>query len=118
YPGRRLTPASKNHPMTRHLGKVFLFGLVAALAGCATSTVDSRIAERRELFDSFALDVREKIAAGRVDLGFTPEMVAMALGEPSRTVERRSLNERTEVWYYTRSQPRISFGFGIGSGHY
>lgn len=104
--------------MSHRVLPLFLLAALLGLVGCATSTVDSRIAQRRDLFESFPFDVREKIAAGRVDIGFSPEMVVMALGEPSRRVERKSMNERTEVWYYTRNRPRISFGFGVGSGYY
>jgi hypothetical protein len=104
--------------MSHRLLPYLLSAVLLGLAGCASSTVDSRIAQRRDLFESYPFDVREKIAAGRVDIGFTPDMVAMALGAPSRRVERRSMNEQSEVWYYTRSSPRISFGFGIGSGHF
>ena len=119
YPVQPFHQQNKNRAMShRSLRLLFLAGMLALAAGCASSSPDSRIAAQRGLFESFPLDAREKIAAGRVDLGFTPEMVAMALGNPSRRLERRSVNEVSEVWYYTRSSPRISFGFGIGTGHY
>jgi hypothetical protein len=104
--------------MSHRVLTLFLLAASLVFAGCATSNVDTRIAQRRGLYESYPLDVREKIAAGRVDIGFTPDMVAMALGEPARRAERRSMNELSEVWYYTRSRPRVSFGFGVGTGHF
>ena len=63
-----------------------LFLLIAAgsllVAGC--STLESRISAQQAQFDTWPSEVREKIQAGRVDIGFTPEQVRVALGEPTR----------------------------------
>jgi hypothetical protein len=108
---------NKNRVMqTRFLLTAALAAAALSFTGCVTSNPDTRIAQNRALYDSLALDVREKIAAGRVDLGFTPDMVYLALGKPSRRVERIATNETNEIWYYTRSRPRVSFGVGLGMG--
>ena len=59
--------------------------------------------------------LQRKISAGEVDVGFTPEMVRLALGKPSREFNRQTENGSTDVWVYHDNSPRISFGFGIGS---
>ncbi|MBI2496566.1 MAG: hypothetical protein HYV75_01075 [Opitutae bacterium] len=87
---------------------------VALLAGC--STPDSRIAEHRAAFDRFPAAVQEQIRAGKVAVGFTPEMVRMALGEPDRVFTRRSGRGDTEVWGYHDRGPRFSLGIGLGTG--
>jgi hypothetical protein len=87
---------------------------LALLAGC--STPDSRIAEHRAAFDRFPEEVQHKIRAGQVDVGFTPEMVLMALGEPDRKYSRQSAGGATEVWGYVESRSHFSFGIGVGSG--
>ena len=88
--------------------------LIAMLGAC--STPQSRIGSNRPLFEKFPSEVQEKIRAGRVDLGFTPEMVRMALGEPARQLTRKTETGETEVWIYSDDRPQFSFGFGVGSG--
>lgn len=83
-------------------------------AGC--STVDSRIAKNRELYESWPLEVREKVAAGQIDLGFTAEQVRVALGEPDRVWTRETVDGTSQVWSYRERGPRIGFGVGIGGG--
>lgn len=68
------------------------------------------------MFESYPLEVRERIAAGQVAVGFTPDMVRMALGEPARVAHRRTENETVEVWVYTRDRPRFGIGIGVGMG--
>ncbi|HEY8995932.1 MAG TPA: hypothetical protein VIM71_14805 [Lacunisphaera sp.] len=93
---------------------LFLSGILL-LAGCATSTPQSRISEHRELYRSFPSEVQRKVSAGKVDVGFTEEMVQLALGEPQRRVTRQTESGTDEVWIYASSEPRVSFGFGFGS---
>lgn len=87
---------------------------LALLAGC--STPDSRIAGHRAAFDRLPAEAQQKIRSGQVDIGFTPEMVRLALGEPDRVFTRRSDGGDTEVWGYQDHGPHFSFGIGVGSG--
>ena len=87
---------------------------LALLAACATP--DSRIADNRSAFDKFSLEIQQKIRTGQVEVGFTPEMVRMALGEPARTFTRKTELGDTEVWSYHDDSPKFSFGFGVASG--
>lgn len=89
----------------------------AALIAAGCSTTDSRIAKNRAAFESWPADVREKVQAGRVDVGFTPEQVRVALGEPARKYTRTSSEGTAEVWAYEKSGPRFSIGIGGGSYH-
>jgi hypothetical protein len=75
--------------------------LVAAimLAGCA-STPERRIARNPDLFASFPTDVQERVRAGQVELGFSPEMVSLALGRPDSRVTQRSERGEKVIWYY------------------
>lgn len=84
------------------------------LAGCASTPAD-RIANNPALFDTFPPPVRQKIRAGEVDVGFTPDMVRLALGEPSRVFSRQTEAGATELWVYHDNGPRFSFGVGVGS---
>ena len=53
--------------------------LLAMLAAC--STPESRIAGNRPAFEKFSASVQQKISAGQVEVGFTQEMVRLALGD-------------------------------------
>lgn len=94
----------------------FLLLIFAAviLAGC--STPQSRTRANPELFESFPPDVQEMIQAGEIDLGFTEEMVRMALGKPDRKYSELTETGRTTVWAYhdRRLGSRLSFGVGTG----
>ncbi len=89
---------------------VLMLGVL--LAGC--STVASRIDRNRAAFESYPLAVQEKIAQGEVDVGFTPEQVRMALGEPDRVSTRTTADGVSEVWGYRSKRPRFSVGVGVG----
>jgi hypothetical protein len=86
--------------------------VLALAAGCAT--VSSRIAKDRANYDSWPLDVREKVAAGQVEIGFSPEQVRVALGEPDRMATRTTAGGVSESWIYRDRGPRIGFGLGLG----
>jgi hypothetical protein len=61
--------------------------------------------------------VQEKIRAGEIAVGFTPEMVEMAWGEPSRKDQVTGEDYAGEVWTWSRSIPGIGIGMGTG-GYY
>ena len=88
--------------MTRriHLAAALAAALLAlAAAGC--STIESRIEENRDYFDSLPAADQAQIRIGKIDLGFTTESVRMALGEPRRKTIRRTPSGDSEVWTYT-----------------
>ena len=76
------------------------------LAGCAT-TPTQRIAKNQDLFDSFPVAAQARIRGGQIDLGFTPDMVRIALGDPQRKVLRRTADGDTEIWLYIDSIRRF-----------
>lgn len=84
------------------------------VAGC--STPDSRIEKNSAAFSSYPPAAQAKIRAGEVDVGFTEEMVRMALGKPDRVMRRVSVEAETVVWAYADKAPVIGFGIGIGGG--
>lgn len=93
--------------------------LAALLLAACGSTPATRIEDRQSVYDSYPPEVRSKIAAGEVDVGFTMEQVELALGKPARKSKRTTAQGVSEVWAYTRSAPSFRFGvatgFGIGS---
>ena len=95
----------------RNLG---ILATIALLAGCATP--QTRIAENRTLYDSLPAESQELIQEGRVAVGFSPDMVRLALGEPDRVYSRTDNSGKSESWAYTSY--RLGNGNRIYSGYY
>lgn len=75
---------------------VFAFFLFAA--GC--ETVDSRIKEKPEAFASVDKTTQDKIKQGIIELGFTQDLVYLALGKPDQKREKVTAAGQSEVWIY------------------
>ncbi len=88
--------------------------LVSALIAC--NSTGSRIRSQQELFDSYPPDVQANLRNGLIEVGYSQEMVQMALGRPERKAERQSEGGLVEVWTYRESVP--GFSVGMGSGGY
>ncbi len=99
----------------KHRAIVFsgLVMLVIYFAGCATGP-SSRIKQDPEVFASFPEEVQDNIRAGEIDIGYTKEMVEMALGRPDRVVTRTSGDREERVWIYTRSLRAVGLSVGTG----
>ncbi|MFT3782371.1 MAG: hypothetical protein QM790_10180 [Nibricoccus sp.] len=76
-----------------------LFATLALLAGC--STPESRIDENKELFSKLAPNEQQLIREGKIAVGFTPEMVKLAMGDPDKIYTRTDANGVSEAWSYT-----------------
>ncbi len=72
---------------------------ILAIAGCASP--ESRIKEKPEVFNSFPPDVQSKVRTGQVDIGYSKDMVYIALGKPDREYTRTTAEGTLEVWSYT-----------------
>ncbi|MDX2187558.1 MAG: hypothetical protein SFV32_11545 [Opitutaceae bacterium] len=73
--------------------------LLAFLSGC--STPESRIAKQPELFASLQPGDQELVRQGKVAVGFTPDMVKLALGDADKVWVRTDAAGTNEVWSYT-----------------
>jgi hypothetical protein len=83
------------------------------LAGC--QTVESRIKEKPEVFASVDKATQDKIKQGIIDLGYTEDMVYLALGAPDQKRESISADGRRVTWiynaYYTRYDGTAMVGY-------
>ena len=75
---------------------------VTTFAGCA-STPASRIRYNRQLFASFAPKDQQLIQQGQIAIGFMPDMVRLALGDPDIVAQRIDASGSTEIWRYQRA---------------
>ena len=82
----------------KHL--VLLLLATAGLALCGCSSVKSRIDERPGVFASLDPATQAKIRKGEVDLGYTPDMVYLALGEPSSRHQDLTPGGVKMTWVY------------------
>jgi len=87
----------------------FLFILLAAvfaLSACMTAQQlrESRIAASPEIFNSFSLEVQQKVRAGQIELGFSEEMVRLAWGLPDRIYTRTTDKGQATVWTYSKTR--------------
>jgi hypothetical protein len=92
-----------------------LFSLAALALAASCASVDSRVQDHQAAFESWPADVQDKVRAGQVDVGFTQEMVTVALGKPDRITSRTSDRGVEEGWVYMDKGPKFSIGLGLGS---
>ncbi len=82
------------------------------VTGC--STVNSRIREKAPLYYSLDANTQSKIAHGDIDVGFTPDMVYIALGEPTRKRERTTQDGTNDTWIYSTYYDRYEGTAQVG----
>jgi hypothetical protein len=80
---------------------LLFLGMVAALIFAGCDTPDSRIRGNMDLFNRLSTADQDLIKQGKVAVGFTPEMVKLALGEPDQIYTRTDARGPSESWVYT-----------------
>jgi hypothetical protein len=100
--------------MNHRLLRTFMLATsLGFLAGC--QTVESRIKEKPEVFASVDKATQDKIKQGIIDIGFTEDMVYLALGAPDQKRESISATGRSLTWvyntYYTRYEGDQMMGY-------
>lgn len=72
---------------------------VVALAGCTTP--EARIRKNPAAFARLTPEQQDLIRKGQIAVGFDPEMVELALGEPDHITTRTDATGVSEIWRYT-----------------
>ncbi len=67
-------------------------------AGCAS--FESRTEEKSTVFDSLPPETQQRLQDGEIHLGDTPDMVYIALGEPSGKRSSVSADGEKSTWIY------------------
>ena len=75
-----------------------LAGSMALFTGC--QSIDNRIKEKPEVFAQVDKATQDKIKQGIIDLGYSEDMVYLALGAPDQKREAISAAGRTVTWIY------------------
>jgi hypothetical protein len=72
--------------------------LLAILPGC--STFSSRAQEKSAVFNTLDAATRDRLKAGAIAIGDTPDMVYIAIGGPSDMAERENKDSHSALWIY------------------
>jgi hypothetical protein len=86
-----------------------LAGGLAVLTGC--STVESRIKERPDVFNSLPERQRALVTSGQVTEGMTRDAVYLAWGKPDHVVQGSERNQPIEEWVYDATRSQIVPGY-------
>jgi hypothetical protein len=89
--------------MNLNLGRVVMVVALSVAAGCV-STPARRIQREPEVFASFPEDIQARVQRGEVAVGFTRDMVRLALGQPHRVINRVTGSGQVDIWVYTGSR--------------
>jgi hypothetical protein len=93
-------------PMKTHLIPA---GLAIALAllvtGCETDGIASRTQEKAAVYATLKPWEKKYIDKGVVAVGFTPDMVYMAVGRPSEVKAQPDSDGKAELWTYRHFYP-------------
>lgn len=86
--------------------------LLSTFCGCA-SGIESRIAERPEVFQAYSTEMQTRIRSGRLWLGDDQDAVWFVYGEPTEKIRRMDETGNAEIWIYkilgynTRTYPAV-----------
>jgi hypothetical protein len=69
-------------------------------AGCQTSTVESRRAERPSAYEALAPEIRALVDQGQIKVGMNEDAVYIAWGPPSEIVQSETQSGRLTTWLY------------------
>jgi hypothetical protein len=85
---------------------VFATLLVLGLAGCeSTGGIAARVREKAPVYAALKTWERKYIDRGSVAVGFTPDMVYIALGRPTSIATGQFPGGPAELWTYARAYP-------------
>ena len=93
----------------KFLALAFCCATTLLLSGCNTAAV--RVLTNYETFSKLDPKVRANILRGRVELGYTPEMVRLALGRPNYSSSSAGAKAGREIWSYTGLDVTKPIGF-------
>jgi len=84
------------------LVKLLLSGLLACsiLAGCATSTVQSRKNERPAAYAALSPELRALVDQGQIKVGMNMDAVYLAWGKPAQVLQQEDASGAVTTWLY------------------
>ncbi len=99
--------------MNRRLLTTFMLAATLGfLAGC--QSVDDRIKEKPDVFAKLDAPTQDKIKQGIVDLGYTEDMVYLALGKPDEKRQAVRAEGTSITWIYNTYYDRYDGTHMVG----
>jgi hypothetical protein len=86
--------------MNAHVFARVAASLAAGLTAACQSQRTARIDEKSALFATLPVEIQSIIKDGLVDVGFTPDLVYMALGKPNRVQSGEAVEGTMTTWTY------------------
>ncbi len=80
--------------------KIRLLIILAMLGAVGCSTFEQRSAEKEAVYSQLDPATQEKLRQQVVEIGYTPDMVFIALGKPDSKSETITVRGREETWTY------------------
>ncbi|MBU6402847.1 MAG: hypothetical protein KGS61_21205 [Verrucomicrobia bacterium] len=87
--------------MTVRFWTPLALGLV--LAGCASSSVTSRIKQKQAAYDALPPDQKQLVDQGQLRVGMSEDAVYIALGKPNEILHSGDQSGETTTWLYYSS---------------
>lgn len=88
--------------MITRLTPLLLITLILSGVGC--ETVESRIQKQQATFDGYPEKIQDQIRKEQIDVGYTRDMVLIALGRPDKVYTRKDKDGvQQEIWTYKGS---------------
>lgn len=101
----------------RPLLLLVLSGWLALLAGCESpsspNAIMDRVDARRDIYETWPIDIKDAVLSGRVLRGMTPDMVYVARGNPTEKLDR---GNGDEIWVYRIREGSDGSGGVLGGG--
>jgi len=99
--------------MNRRLLTTFMLASsLGFFAGC--QSVETRIKEKPEVFAQVDKATQDKVKQGIIDIGFTEDLVYLALGAPDQKRESVTATGRSVIWIYNTYYDRYEGGISAG----
>ena len=103
----------------RKISKTLLLGL-GAVGLCLTSceTLDKRISEHPDIFNSLSQRDQALVRQGQIRSGMSTSAVWLAWGSPEQKVVGEMRGHQTETWIYLAGTTAYGYGYGYGPWGY
>jgi hypothetical protein len=79
---------------------IFILATALLLAGCATSTIETRKRARAATYTALPPDVKSLVDNGQIKAGMSEDAVYIAWGPPAEILHNESANAAESTWLY------------------
>lgn len=90
--------------------------LALVVSGC--STIDSRIKEKSAAFAALDAATQDKVRLGRIEVGFTTDLVYISHGSPDERLTTTSATGTDETWIYNSYRQEYAGSAQVGYRRY